>query len=165
MCATHAKPIQELVRQLLKAPDQGMPQPEDDAGEEYGGADDIEIQAGVNPEPLLPAPQPAQPQPVRVLRNLPRPVNIQPARDRQPAPVSAGRRGALAAPVAPLPLALAIADRNVYQGGEPRFQRQIAVQNLTRISREDTAASIDRRLKVTSWRSAVCLDLDNTTCH
>jgi hypothetical protein len=115
--------------------------------------------------PPPPIPQPLAPQPLQRLRRPlppqpqpapqpPPPQRPQAARAQQPIP--APRRGALAQPVAPLPIALALGS-DPYQAGDVRIQRQWVLQTLQRTTREETADALTRRIKVSMWLISVCL--------
>jgi hypothetical protein len=169
-CAAHKTEIEKRVKEEMELAgnlDAAIEEPNEAPQEDWEAyilGPDGEV---LPPPPVAPLPPPP---PLQRLRHAPPPPQPAPnallpppppqparvARARQPVP--APRRGVLAQPVAPLPAALALGS-DPYQAGDVRVQRQRILQTLQRASREETAETLTRRIKVSMWLISVCL------CH
>lgn len=158
MCAVHPKQIEQAIQQLIDSENNNAAGRLEDV-EGIGDGDDHMYDASPAPSDTnLPAPVP-QPHTRRVqIRN----TRISPALEehipptQQAAPAPTQRRHkALATPVAPLPAGIPLGGQTFVQNFDHRRQRQQVADTLTRLNREDTAAALQRRVKITMWCSAV----------
>jgi len=171
MCKAHRTSIEDLVQRLIEAADNAMEAPNDTNLVQLEIEDDdyTPLQEAFN-EPLPPSISPpatqlAHPnrQPARGSRGqkerVPRTNSTNPNRGKEHSAIPSvpRQRGALAMPVAPLPagLVLGSSGRPVTLDSDHRLQRQSIVQSLNRLSREESAMELQRRIKITMWTSVV----------